>query len=181
MLDVIVTVSDSTPSAWVKQSIASVHEAINQCKFPVTFHRVPGVPGNIGTAMKNGLAECSNPWVSWVDDDDWVTPDAFTCLEKHFGTDADAICAREVHVLANGRTRKVDRRHHLTAYRRSAILGVDLDQYPAHPNTMLMTVTPNVVHEMSWVYMYRIRRSPGLTLRGKPNQAERKMLEKFWS
>jgi Glycosyl transferase family 2 len=173
MLDAIITVSSNTPAAWVAQARRTVREAADAAEYSVNVIEVPGVPGHIGRAMLAGIMAGTNPWICWIDDDDYVLPNAFDCLQKHMDKPVDAICAREVHVLANGRLRNIQHRHHLTAFRRSAILGVDLREFPSMPNVALHRATPNVAHERSWVYMRRIRRSPAMYLRAKVGAIER--------
>lgn len=176
MLDVIVTVSDSTPRPYVRECLATVKVAASIAGYPVQVHQVPGYPGHIGKAMANALVQCSNPWVAWVDDDDFVLPNAFSCLRRHMDGNWDAIAAREIQLLANGTWAPQNRRHHLTAFRRSAILCVDLSLYPSFPNVALHNATPNAAQEESWVYVYRRRRSPASYLRGSATAAEREVL-----
>lgn len=165
MLDVIVTVSESTPKAFVNECLHSVHAAADRCPYPVNVIEVPGVPGHIGRAMERGYQRSGARYVAWVDDDDFVLPNAFSCLERHFAAGWAAIHAREIHLLANGRLIPADRRHHLTAYRRDAI-PVATFESRSRPNVhMIEAVAASAVDELSWVYVYRIRRSEASKLR----------------
>src|SRR5690606_40751486 len=133
MLDVLITISDSTPRNWVAQCKRTVEAAAKLAPFPVRVIEVPGVPGHIGEAMLSGLRASSAEYVAWVDDDDWVLPNAFACLQRHFSARPAAVCAREVHLLNNGAIVPFNRRHHLTAWRRDFIESIPLAEHPAFP------------------------------------------------
>lgn len=176
-LDVIVMVSRSTPAQWVSQSVASVFQASRQAGYEVRLHITKGVPGHIGQAMLGSLRRCTADWVAWVDDDDYVAPDAFSCLQRHFAAAPTAVCAREVHVLANGMSVPQHGRHHLTAYCRDAIRHIDLSLYPSRPNVaLLQAVDQGAADESSWIYFHRKYRSAGLRLRGQTTVAELELL-----
>lgn len=168
MIDVIVTISESTPRSFVNECLSTVRVAALRSAVQVDVIEVAGVSGHIGQAMLNGLARSTADYVAWVDDDDFLLPSAFSCLERHLPARPAAICAREIHLLANGRLIPVDRRHHLTAYRRDAIELVPLQDYPATPNVALLKhVDAEAVDELSWVYVYRRRLSAASALRAK--------------
>lgn len=167
MLDVITIVSDTTPRQFVTECRASIQRAIAQCPYPVNAIETPGVPGHIGQAMAAGIAASSAEYIAFVDDDDFVLPNAFACLERHFDRKPTAICAREIAWLANGRIVPSDRRHHLTAFRRDIVEAAALEANPATPNVDLhAAAAAQVVDELSWVYVHRIYRSAGMKLRG---------------
>lgn len=177
MLDVLITISESTPRRFVSECKRSVHVAAGLAQYPVNVIEVPGVPGHIGQAMRAGLMKSTASYVAWVDDDDMVLPNAFTCLERHFSEEPSAICAREIQLLANGMLHPVNRRHHLTAFHRDVVDGVDLRQFPGQPNVAIhQAARSGAVDELSWVYIWRRRRSPGMHLRSQISAAEREML-----
>lgn len=177
-LDVITIVSAGTPRAWVNECRRSIAQARTYCADWVNAIETPGVPGHIGAAMLGGLARGSADYVCFVDDDDFVLPNAFTCLERHFAAQPTAICAREIQWLATGSLLPVDRRHHLTAFRRDIIDTVDLMKFPGHPNVALQNAASNgAVDEMSWVYVWRRRRSPAMALRANITAADREALQ----
>src|SRR6187549_3566859 len=99
MLDVLITVSADTPKGWVAQCQRSVAEAAGCAGYPVRVITVPGVPGHIGQAMVNGIKVGDAPYVAWVDDDDKVLPNAFSCLKSALEGGPTAVCARELQVL----------------------------------------------------------------------------------
>src|SRR5688500_12079105 len=118
MLDVLITISESTPRKFVSECKRTVRLASDLAQFPVKVIEVPGVPGHIGQAMLAGLSKSKAPYVTWVDDDDMVLPNAFACLDRHFAQQPTAICAREIQLFSNGMLYPVNRRHHLTAFHR---------------------------------------------------------------
>lgn len=168
MLDVIVTVSPQTNKAWVSECVASVQRAVLMCPYPVNIITTPGVDGHIGQAMQNGFLRSKAPYVAWVDDDDYVLPNAFSCLWRHFNDIPKAICAREIQQLANNLWRPVDRRHHLTAYRRDVVEIANLPRFASMPNVELLKLCEDfTVDEMSWVYVHRRYLSRGMGLRAE--------------
>lgn len=166
MLDVCITVSDSTPLGWVTQCQQSVAAAAAFATYPVNVITVPGVPGNIGMAMANGIRAGANPYVAWVDDDDWVLPNAFEVLKPYFKAKPPAICAREIHTFANGHIVPCDMRHHLTAWRRDVLDVAALETNPAYPLVPLLAAVENTAADVNaWVYMRRMWISGGAKLR----------------
>lgn len=168
MLDVVITVSDTTPKQYVRECIRSVDRAAKAANFPINIIETPGVPGHIGQAMRAGIVKGSNKFVAFVDDDDFVFPNAFTCLEKHFNAQPTAICAREIQLLANGRLLPTEGRHHLSAWRRDVIESVPLVNTPARPYKLVYEKAwDGIVDELSWVYVYRRRISTALHVRAE--------------
>lgn len=167
MLDVITIVSATTPKEWVDQCTTSVKEAIKHAGYQVNYIQVPGVPGHIGSAAHSGAVQGSAPWVCWVDDDDYVTYDAFLCLKKHLEKEVDAIYARETRLWANGISSSVNGRHHLTAFNRNLLNTVDISSYICAYNEALNRAVSTAVDELSWVYMRRMRVSDAMRLRAK--------------
>jgi hypothetical protein len=177
VLDVLITVSESTPRNFVTECRRSVRVAADLAQYPVNVIEVPGVPGHIGQAMLGGLAKSTAEYVAWVDDDDFVLPNAFTCLERHFAAKPAAVCAREIRLLANGRLVPMHHRHHLVAFRRDVVDSVPLREFKAFTNLALYRAAgTSVIDELSWVYIYRLRRSGGMALR-RVSPAERLCLQ----
>lgn len=176
MLDVIVTKSENTSRSYIGECLSSVRRAMSMCSFPVNLIETPGIPGNIGLAMQGGLAHGNNPFVAWVDDDDFVLPNAFICLEKHFEKKPTAIFAREIQLLANGRLRPRNVRHHLTAFSREILEDMPMEKYATHTSLDMRNYVlehsseDQLIDELSWVYVWRIYRSPGSILRKESNR-----------
>lgn len=178
MLDIIITISKDTPTEWVDQCYESCTDAAFLAGYPVGVILAKGVPGHIGRAMAGGLARATAPYVAWVDDDDYVVADAFSCLHAALLQGPAAVFARETSLLANGRLIKNNERHHLNVYQRDAILDVDLEQYPAIPNVALYRATEKlpVIDVMEWIYVRRRRMSGGMRLRATMTELERSIL-----
>ena len=170
MLDVITIISETTPRAFVRQSLDSVRVAANLASFDVSCIRAPGVPGHIGQALREGLNRSSAPWVCFVDDDDFVLPNAFECLAGAFASEPAAICARELHLFANGYLTPARRRHHLTVYRADVAQRLPLQRMPnftpfiGHAQAAARGL---IVDVLNWVYVYRRRLSAGLQVRAQ--------------
>lgn len=52
--------------------------------------------GGVSSARNVGLAEATGEWIGWVDSDDWIEPDMFSCLIESalkYGADI-AVCSR---------------------------------------------------------------------------------------
>jgi hypothetical protein len=127
MLDCHIIVSADTPREWVTQCLDSVFEARDRAGYPVTVRVVDGVPGHIGKARAAGYALGTEPYVTFVDDDDYVLPDAFAQMADALRSGAPAICTPEV-TMQNGQFRPGHARHHLIAYRRDVL--IDHAQWP---------------------------------------------------
>lgn len=118
MLDVHINVMEATKPEWVGQCIQTVQAAAERATFPVAVHVFPGVPGHVGLARQRGYSAGSHPYVTFVDDDDFVLPDAFEVLRAALEQGPDAVFGREMH-LQNGHLSVGRVRHHLDVYRRS--------------------------------------------------------------
>lgn len=124
MLDVHVLVLEDTPQAWVRQRRDSLDRAVAEAGFPVNVFEVPGVLGHLGQARLAGYAMGGAPYVTYVDDDDWVEPDIFSVLAEHLDGDNDAVFTAEFIHDVTGRTQVSTVPHHLCVYRRPVIAGV---------------------------------------------------------
>lgn len=166
MLDVITIHSTDTPTGWFNRCARTIKEAAAAAPFPVNHIVVPGVPGNIGQAMHDGLGQSAGSYVAWVDDDDFVLPNAFTVLTDAMKREPNAVCARELQLHANGNVMPFAGRHHLTAWRRDLFARADLPSFPAFPLPHLFELAGDSMEDvMAWVYIRRIRVSGGANLR----------------
>ncbi len=121
MLDCHIIVSHDTPSEWVEQCLESVSDAAAQAGFPVYIRIVDGVTGHIGRARAAGYALGDQPYVTCVDDDDYVLPHAFAQMADALRSGVSAVCSPEI-TLQNGHQSSGNTRHHLTAYRRDRVI-----------------------------------------------------------
>jgi hypothetical protein len=139
----------------VTQCLDSVFEARDRAGYPVTVRVVDGVPGHIGKARAAGYALGTEPYVTCVDDDDYVLPDAFAQMIDVLRTGAAAICTPEL-TLQNGQRRPGRPRHHLIAYRRDVL--IDHAQWPCCGDVaQLAAIAPaDVIDLRAHVYVHRI-------------------------
>lgn len=180
MLDAIVTVSEATSRHSADRALASVHRAASLASFRVNVIRAPGVPGHIGRAYRGGFESGHATYVVWVDDDDWLLPNAFSAVHSALQSEPDAVFAREIQCGARGQMLCADRRHHPAFYRRSALEGFDWNEWAAFPNVAMQRhVQGAVVDVPAWVYVYNMRAdSGGMSLRNK-HQQERQACATF--
>lgn len=159
MLDVHILVSADTPKEWVAQCLASVLVAQDRAGYPVHVHVVPGVPGHIGRARAVGFAQGNQPYATYVDDDDWVEPQAFACLHASMLANALAIYTREI-IWKNGKGAPFDGRQALRVFRRDVMDGFDHEAWPILGDSALQnqadTFGPGV-ELVDRVYHYRLR------------------------
>lgn len=137
MLDVhILTLPDTRPE-WQAEAIESTRKAAACAGFPVHVHIVPGIPGHLGRARAAGYAAGAAPWKAYVDDDDFVLPDAFQKLAPYLERDVAAVFPRE-RIEQNGRFHKhTQGRHHLWPVRADLAHAFDHEPWPSMPDEML--------------------------------------------
>lgn len=121
MLDCHIIVSADTRREWVLQCLLSVRAAVSQAGYLVRVHLVRGTPGHIGAGRAAGYARGAQPYVTCVDDDDYVLLDAFANMRGALESGVSAVCTPEF-TMQNGHIREGGARHHLIAYRRSAVI-----------------------------------------------------------
>ena len=80
MLDVHILIMDYTPTAIVERCLSSVRMAASNASFPVHVHALIGEFGDLGSQRQRGYSCGLAPYVTSVDDDDWVDPGAFAVL-----------------------------------------------------------------------------------------------------
>lgn len=123
MIDVHILIHPATPRDWVTQCLDSVHEAADRAGFPVVVHTLPAVIGHIGQGRAQGYALGAQPYVTCVDDDDYVLPQAFAQMRAALESGAKAVFTPEL-IERHGRVPLLPGhdRHHLIAYRRTDII-----------------------------------------------------------
>ena len=95
MIDCHVITHPNDNQDWLIQCVTSLkHPAVN-------VQRVDYVEGNIIQARENGIRKGSNPFITWVDPDDWVEPNAFEVLIAGMGE--FGVCANEYVVEGDSR------------------------------------------------------------------------------
>lgn len=159
MLDVHMIVSSTTKKEWADQALDSVAEAIEACPYKVNFYVVDGVEGHIGQGRQAGYDKGSARYMTYVDDDDYVEPEMFACLEPVLQKNFAAIFTGET-LLQNGVFSKSPERHHLAIYRRDTLEGFDLTEWVAcgdvatkylvetHPDGTVYIPTHHYIHRI---------------------------------
>lgn len=160
MLDVHVLVMDYTPVEAVARCKASIEAAAARAGYPVAVHYLPGVVGHLGKARANGYALGAFPYVTHVDDDDWVQPDAFEVLAHQLATGVVAITTGENHVHAAATVPAPDSRHHLAVFRREFVKGLGYDSFRFYPDQYLLSMC-EPVHLPVCVYNHCIDTESG--------------------
>lgn len=121
MLDVHV-IACTAPPDWLAQCLASIEVAIAEARFPVKLHRIVGEQGHIGRGRAKGYSFGWYPYVTFVDDDDYVLPHAFAQMQLALASGVSAVCTPEV-IEINGHRLPGKSRHHLTTYRRDQLIN----------------------------------------------------------
>jgi glycosyltransferase involved in cell wall biosynthesis len=122
MIDMHILISRDTPELWVDHSLDMAMRAVALSPVPVIFHVIDGEPGHIGRARARGYARGSSPYVTFVDDDDWLEPDAFAGVADLLAEGVPAILPLEW-VWQNGQQSKgTVHGHHLPIFRRELLI-----------------------------------------------------------
>ncbi len=121
MIDVHIITLPSSRKEWLMEAAGSTAHAAAIAGFRVDIHIVHGVDGDIGASRSAAYALGSNPYVTYVDHDDFVLPDAFAAMREALQSGAPAIFQHE-RTIQNGRFGWGWRRHHLCAFRRDVLI-----------------------------------------------------------
>lgn len=154
LLDVHILVMAYTPSCFKRQAIETTMLAAEKAGFGVAVHVLPGVVGSIGAARTRGYAQGTAPYVTHVDDDDWVAPNAFAILQEHLEADVQGVTTGETQVYGDKRTEKPDSRHHLVVARRDLL--PDVSDIRFVPDQQVVQHLPHAVHIPQCVYYHRL-------------------------
>lgn len=172
MIDVHILVMDYTRPEWLAQCIKSVVVAAENAPFAVDVHVQAGVIGHLGRARKAGYARGLHPYVTHVDDDDFVDQDAFSILAETLRAKPEAITTGERHLhAASGKSYENQfSKHHLAVYRRDVLESSDYADFVYHPDQRALSqVTP--VHLPFCVYNCRIYMDSGSRVQRRENPA----------
>jgi hypothetical protein len=171
-LDVHVLVMDYTPAEQVERCRESIRVAAEQAGYPVVAHFLPGVLGHLGKARGNGYALGSHQYVTHVDDDDWLQPDAFAVLAEQLRAGVEAVTTGENLVQGDSVAPAPESRHHLAVYRREYVRGLGYASFRYYPDQYLLSMC-EPVHLPVCVYNHRINMNSGSRRqrRAKPHEA----------
>ena len=167
MLDVHVLKLPGLSIEYEEQRRSSLEVAIASAGFPVKVHEVPGIAGDFGTARSNGYSVGSYPYVSFVDEDDYVTPNAFSCLLGALTASPDAVFTGEI-LLREGDFTTRNNRHSLAVYRREFVDHGLLKHHNFRADRVMagLASSGKVIDVPDHVYVYRCRLdSPARILR----------------
>lgn len=163
-LDVHTIYSEDTPQEWKAQCAQSIVAAAEQAGYPVKIWAVEGEPGHIGNGRAQGFAQGNYGFVTFVDDDDFVAPNAFACLASVLALNPRMVFTRE-QLLQNDRDAGVGSGHHLAVMRRKDAVAHDWGKYPAGGEAELYATLGPAVQLADVVYTHRLYRSKGRELR----------------
>lgn len=126
MIDVHVLTYSGTVQPWLDQCLESLSREPN-----LTVHVVQGDEGNVGAGRARGYRLGTNPYVSYVDSDDYILPGAIdACL---FGLKtARGVVTLERRLWGTRFDSSLQRDHHLCVYRRDDVEPW-LDRLHEHP------------------------------------------------
>lgn len=162
MLDVHVLIHPDTRADWVAQCLESVESATANAGYPVAVHPVRvDADGHIGRSRASAYALGSHPYVTNVDDDDWIEPDAFAVLADALQTDAPAIYTR-AWTWQNGKRCTSDLRQFLRVFRRDVTASMDFGPWPICDSTALIAHADTIgaaIDLPSRAYNYRLHSS----------------------
>lgn len=86
MIDVHVLIRENPNPEHLQRCMDSLKDQ------PITLHTLPGVMGHIGQGRIAGYSLGTNPWVCYVDDDDWVLPETFEFVTSVIRADPYLAC-----------------------------------------------------------------------------------------
>ncbi len=162
MLDVHILVMDYTNADWLEDCRKSVAVAAAEAGFPVVIHELPGVIGHMGRARAAGYARGAHEYVTHVDDDDFVRPEAFAILRDAMERGEKAITTGEVRRFepASVEVQTPEATHHLAVYRRDALSILQYDAFRFYPDQYILSrFVPR--HIPVCVYVHRVRDDSG--------------------
>lgn len=176
-LDVHVILSETTYKPWQEKCLQSIQVAKQCAGFPVAIHYTPGVPGHIGIARYQGYRMGSAPYVANVDDDDYITSDAFAVLKEGLLADADVIFPQELLLYCNFQGDSVNegpfepgRQHHsMKVFQRRHLIDFRPWIWAGDPaQTTYLETLPSVIDISHPTYVWRVyKQSNSMPLRLK--------------
>lgn len=133
MLDTHILVSEHTPLATSSRCLESVLQAIDATDFNVRIHLVSAIDGHIGRGRKIGFSRGVYPYVTYVDDDDYVDSDHFQIMGEAMRNSVDAFFTRETVHFPCGEFYVPQRRHCRGAFKRDLALTFNWAAWPVVP------------------------------------------------
>lgn len=174
MLDVHILVLPGRDPSVVARCIESARDATVHAGFRVDIHLIDGIIGHIGQGRASGYAKGEHPYVTCIDDDDFVTQNAFAQMGETLRRHQHQAIATPEWIERNGYRSEGKDRHHLIAYRRSVL--IDHAAWKCCGDVMQIQTIP----ESHWcdlpdrAYVHNVYVSPARLLR-RENQDELRM------
>lgn len=141
MLDVHLLVMKYTPESVKKRAIESCQIAADKAGFPVKVHPVEGIEGHLGKSRKFGYSHGNYPYVTHVDDDDFVEENAFQILHPFLMQGENAVTTGENHIYPDGKkVPAYGMKHHLAVYKRDLLTQLSYDQFQLFPDQYILSM-----------------------------------------
>jgi hypothetical protein len=159
-LDVHVANIPTIPREWLETCISSLEKARELADYPVNIHVFDGIAGHIGESRKLGYSMGKAKYVTYVDADDYVLPEAFSCLKEAMTHNPALIKTGEIRIQ-NGHEIKIPiGSFHLMVYRRDILDGFPFSKYPVSIDVQTKEIAENhkdgTINIPAYVYMHRI-------------------------
>lgn len=159
---------------WWPQCLASVENAVALAGYPIAVHVAEGEADHLGRGRAKGYACGAYPYVTHVDNDDYVLPSAFAVLASALAQSPDAVFTGEMQCDPKGILRPgvSGLRHHLAVFRRDRV--IDHSRYAlAGDRLQIAAVADNVCIDLpDRVYVWRVWDSPCRELRCRIGHTE---------
>lgn len=157
-LDIHVLVHPNTPTAWVDECLGSVEAARRNAGMPTALHVLPADESSIGAGRFIGYNKGDHPYVTSVDDDDWVSPNAFSVLHEAMSKNPSGIVTRFVVEDPDAEEITPKFREALRVFSRDTALSSEVKHWPvlySWPILRAADLARGVVQVDKAVYHYR--------------------------
>lgn len=170
MLDVHILKIPTSNQRWLAQAIASVDTAAKLAEFPVTVHVIDGIVGHLGKSRRKGYSQGTHPWVTYVDHDDYLHPQAFVQLTEYLKDKNRAITTGEFRLSSRkGIYPRPNDKHHLAVFPRTIVDSFPLEKFEFLPDQMLLQSVPQI-HIPKCLYYHRIYQNSASRVQRKAKQ-----------
>lgn len=156
-VDLHVLIQPTTPGEYVLECLDSLEIAISRSPYPVNVFLIPGAVGHLGNLRQLAYSKGTAPYVTHVDDDDYVLPDAFAVMEPALRLRPHAVFPNEWRLIDGELVPGIER-HHLALIRRDCI--VDHAPYELYCDVAQLRVLKNLGKNVrERVYVWRQART----------------------
>lgn len=169
MIDCHILIHPDTRADWVTQCLDSVYLAADRAGYPVAVHPVriadacPQALGHIGRGRAYGYSLGVHPYVTSVDDDDWIEPWAFAALADALDRGVAGLTTEAVMHLHDNEMRNPRWRYAMRAFHRSVVSSAPVAEWRVDDAQQMMEYARSVgemMHIPREVYHYRLHASP---------------------